>query len=130
MRLPLGLQDPSDGGRSPRPVRGFYLQLLPAGARQPVVLRAPGTGGLLPLGVEPSGTLQAAQRRQERAGIDLEHAARHLLDAAGNAESVHRLEAQRLENEHVERALNDVGVVRVHASTARAWTIRYRAHIL
>jgi hypothetical protein len=32
-----------------------------------------------------------------------------LLDAAGDAEAMHRLEAQRLEDQHVERALDHVG---------------------
>ena len=79
--------------------------------------------GLPPFGVEPSGALQPLQRRQQRAGIDLEDAARDLLDAPGDAEAVHRLETERLEDEHVERALDDVGIRFVHR------TRRYAAHL-
>ena len=72
-------------------------------------LRPARIGRLLPLGVEPAGAFQALQGRQERPGVDLEHAAGDLLDAPSDAEAVHRLEAERLEDEHVERALDDVG---------------------
>jgi hypothetical protein len=37
-----------------------------------------------------------------------------LLDPAGDAEAVHRLDAQRLQDEHVEGALDQVGVRLVH----------------
>jgi hypothetical protein len=37
-----------------------------------------------------------------------------MLDAAGDAEAVHRLEAERLQDQEVEGALNDVGGRLVH----------------
>ena len=97
---------------------GLDLELFPAGARERVELRAARVLRLAPLGVEPARALQPLERGEERAGIDLEHAARDLLDAPRDAEAVHRLEAERLEDEHVERALDDIGVRLVHAKTA------------
>ena len=85
-----------------------------SGAREAVVLRASRVGCLTPFGFEPSSALQTIQRGEQRARVDLEHTPRDLLDPAGDAEPVHRLEAQRFEDEHVERALNDVGFGSVH----------------
>src|SRR5262249_13385698 len=48
------------------------------------------------------------------ARVHLEDAARDLFDAARDAEAVHRLEAERLEDQHVERALDDVGRRKLH----------------
>ena len=70
--------------------------------------------GLPPLRVEPPGTLEALQGGEQGAGVDLEDVARDLLDAPRDAEAVHRLEAERLEDQHVQRALNDVGGWFVH----------------
>src|SRR5438067_1287564 len=108
MLLPLGLQQPRDGGGAARPLGGLDRQLLSAGARQRIEPRAPRVLGLPPFAVHPAGAFQPLQRHQQRAGIHLEHAAGHLLDAARDAEAVHWLEAERLQNEHVERALDDV----------------------
>jgi hypothetical protein len=55
------------------------------------------------------------KRRQQRARIDLEDAARHLLDSTRDAEPVHRLEAEGLQNQHVEGALDHIGGRSVHA---------------
>ncbi len=96
--------------------------LLPARVHR-VDLRAPRVLGLAPFGVEPAGALEPLQRRQQRSGVDLEDAARDLLDTPRDAEAVHRLEAERLEDEQVERALNDVGVGFVHAETVSSLTM-------
>jgi hypothetical protein len=45
------------------------------------------------------------KRREERARLDLESSARDLLDAPRDAEAVHLAERERLQYEHVERAL-------------------------
>src|SRR6185503_19266346 len=87
------------------------LELAAARARQRVVLRAPGVRRIAPFGVEPAGTLEALQRGEEGAGIHLEHAARDLLDPPADAEAVQRPEAQRLEDQHVQGPLDDVGVL-------------------
>ena len=46
----------------------------------------------------------------ERSLVDLEHAARHLLNALADAPAVHRFEGDGFEDQQVERALKDVGV--------------------
>ena len=70
--------------------------------------------GLAPVGIHRSGALQTLQRGEQRAWVDPEHTARDLLHAPRDTVAVHRLEAQRLENEHVERALDDVCGCFVH----------------
>ena len=54
------------------------------------------------------------ERREQGPGIHFEDSARHLLDAARDAEPVHRLQAERLENQHVQRALDYVRIRLVH----------------
>jgi hypothetical protein len=61
---------------------------------------------LAPLGIQPTYALQPLERCEERPGIHFEDAARYLLNAAGNAEAVHGFKAERLENQHVQRALD------------------------
>src|SRR5881392_481597 len=113
----LRVQQTRDRLRAACPVRRLDLELLAPLARQLVVPRAPRVLRLAPFGVEPPRPLEPLERGQQRPRIDLEHAARHLLHATRDAEAVHRLEADGLEDEHVERALNDA-VVR-HAGTIR-----------
>ena len=74
---------------------------------------------LPPRGVQPAGALQALQRGQQRAGIDLEGAAGDLLDAARDAEAVQGRQAQRLEDQQVQGALDDVRVGAVYSGTVR-----------
>jgi hypothetical protein len=111
------VEEPRDGRRAPGPAGGLDLELLSARARERVELGPPGVLALAPLGVEPPGPLQPLQRGEERARVHLEHAARDARNAPGDAEAVHRLEAQRLADEHVQRALDDVGAGFVHDAT-------------
>ena len=104
-------------GGAARPLRRLVLELPLAGARERVEPRAARVLRGAPLGVEPAGALQPLERGEQRPGVDLEDAARDLLDAPRDAEAVHRLQAQRLEDEQVERALDDVGRGLVHAAT-------------
>src|SRR5690606_12143191 len=102
-----------------RPVRGLGLELRPPGARESIVLGAAGVLGAAPLGVEPSRALEAMDRGEQRARVALEDAARDLLDAAGDAEAVERLETEGLEDQQVQGALDHVGVGRVGHGTER-----------
>ena len=90
--------------------------------------------GLTPFRVEPALSLQPLQRDEERAGIHLEHPARDLLDAPSDPEAVHRLKAECLEDEQVERALNDVGALGggglAHGRFRVARSLRMGHHIL
>jgi hypothetical protein len=105
-RLSLHLQQPRDRRCPPIPVRRFNLQLLPPGTSQRIELRPPRVVRLPPLRIQPAHAFEALKRRQQRTGIDLEHTARHLLDAPRDPEPMHRFETERLQDEHVESALN------------------------
>jgi hypothetical protein len=52
--------------------------------------------------------LEAVQRRIERSLLDREHVAGELQDALRDAPSVKRLARERLEDQQVERALEQV----------------------
>src|SRR5436190_4286361 len=120
MTLRFGFQQARDGAGAAVPVGGRDLELPPAPARQRVDAGATRIFGLAPLGVDEAAALEALQRRQQRTGVDLEDAARDLLDPPRDPEAVHRLETERLEDEHVERAGYEVGIdagVVAHAAT-------------
>src|SRR5262249_19241914 len=105
---------PGDGRGAPCPLRRFHLELLPARACERVKPGAARVLGLSPFSIEPSRARQPLQRGKKRSRVHLEYAARDLLHPAGDAEAVHRLQTQGLENEHVQRALNHVCVRFVH----------------
>src|SRR5512144_1450103 len=100
----LGLEQPGDGAGAAVPVCGLGVELFAAGTGEAVELRAAGVLRVTPLGVEPAGALESLEGGEERPRIDLEDAARDLFDSTRDAEAVERLEAQRLEDEHVQRA--------------------------
>src|SRR6185437_8801852 len=122
MGLPFGVEEACHRGRAALPVGRLHLELLPAGAREPIVSGPARVFGLPPLGVEPAGAFESLEGGEQGAGIDPEHPARDLLDAAADAVAVHRLETQRLEDEQVERALDDIGVRLLHERSR--WVVR------
>ena len=94
-----------DGGGQAAPLRGLSDQPLAAGFRQLIEPRlAIGVRGA-PFGPDPFPRFEALQRRIERAVIDDQRLRRLILDGAGNALAMLRTVDQRLEDEHVERAL-------------------------
>src|ERR1039458_3616251 len=114
----LSFEEPGDRAYAQRP-RGrlaFELPTTPPGeAVEPgaaIVVR------LSPLGVEHAFALEPLKRQEQRSGIDPKDTARMLLDAARNPEAMHRLQAQRLEDEHVQRALDDIGRYVGHVRSA------------
>src|SRR5262245_46562192 len=64
--------------------------------------------GDLPLGSNQVLTFEAVERGIQRSLPQLEDVLRPLFDAFGDAPSMHRLELQRLEHQHVEGPLQDV----------------------
>ncbi len=85
----------------------------PAGGGQRVVFRAPVVLGRAPLALDQAVALETAEGGEERPGVDLERAVADLLEAHADAVAVHRLERQRFENQHVQRALHErAGLVR------------------
>ena len=84
----------------------------PAGRGERVELRLALVVALAPFGGDQALVLEPVERRIERALRDLQGVAGDLLDAEQDAVAVQRLERHRLENQHVERARQQVGLVR------------------
>ena len=82
-----------------RPSRGQLVVLRPA-----VVL------GRLPLAGDQPVALQTPQGGEQRSGVHLKHAFADLLEAYTDAVPVHRLERERLQDEHVQGALHQVAL--------------------
>src|SRR5262249_10131526 len=61
-----------------------------------------------PLGLDELLSLESMERGIDRAGVDLEHAARGGVDHLNEAIAVARTPAQRLKDDEVERALEDL----------------------
>ena len=59
-------------------------------------------------GADPAASLEAVERRVQRSFLDLQDVVGDLLEPARNGVAVHGAPAQRLENENVERALEQV----------------------
>ena len=85
-------------------------------ARQRVVPPAAIVLGDFPFGSNQALAFEPVERGIERALTQLQHALGPLLDAFGHAPPVHRLELQRLENQHVERALEEIASVLRHVA--------------
>ena len=86
-------------------------QLLPAGSRQPVILRALLVLGQPPLGLDPALSFEAVQRGVERAVVDLQLFLRQVGDGDADAMSVLRPPLERAQHQHVQRALQQLDSV-------------------
>ena len=53
---------------------------------------------------------------KQRTGIDLKYAPADLLNAPSNPMRMHRLQGKRLQDEHIERALNEPRIFVRHAT--------------
>src|SRR6185436_14977252 len=109
MVLSGSLEEQADGRRQPLPRVELAFELLPPIAGQAVDLGGASTLGLLPLRRDPSLVLEAVQRGIERSLSDRELLAGEGLDALGDRPAVQRLARDRLEDEQVEGALQQVG---------------------
>src|SRR5262249_35642513 len=107
--LLLRLEHPSHGEHDAGPVLLLDLELAPAGRGEAVRLDAVPVGRFAPLPDDVPLLLEAMGRREERARLDLERAARDLRDALGDREAVPRLEGQGAEDEEVEGSLQQFG---------------------
>src|ERR1035437_1329119 len=113
-----GFEEPGDRAYAQRPRGRLAFELPPTLPGKAVELGAAIVVGLSPLGVEHAVALEPLKRQEQRSGIDPKDTARMLLDAARNAEAVHRLQAQCLEDEHVQGALDDIGRYVGHVHSA------------
>src|ERR1041384_1464000 len=117
-----------DGGGEPLPLIDFVLELLAPRLREGVELGLAARLVLLPLGLDEPLMLQPMERGIQRPLLDLQHVARRRLDALGNRPAVARLGGQRLQNEHVERALNEIG--RAHGGIVGTGVIPRRSTMM
>jgi len=94
-----------------------------AGRRDAVEPRPPIACGRLPAGGDPPGMLHSMQRRVQRSFLDAQSVAGNLLNSRGDAVAVVRLEAEDLEDEQVERALQRVGIPAGSAHTLDVYAL-------
>src|SRR5450432_1134199 len=99
------------------PFFGFAVEPLSARFRQTVIFCAPAVLRSLPLALDQPGALQALQRDKQRTCIHAKNTLTDLLDPHRNPESMHRLQRQRFQNQHVQRALHQVARFLRHQST-------------
>src|SRR5512138_207933 len=102
------LEDAEDRRRVLAPRRGLGAKLLAAAGREAVELRLPIVLAHAPLGFDGPGALEAVERLVEGGILDLEHAARALLDPPRDPIPVHGSPRERLEYEDVERPVQEV----------------------
>ena len=101
-------EDESDDVGVFRPARQLRRELLASARTQAIELCFAVFLGVAPFGVEPALLFHAMERGIEGAFFDLELVACGLLDPAENGESVHRSPGERLEDEQVEGAADEV----------------------
>src|SRR5262245_30890665 len=104
----LKTHERGDGARETVPVSGFDLELLSAGACERIELRPAIVLARPPLGADPAFLLELVEGGIEGAVADLEDVGRQLLEPQPEGPAIHRFEREHLENEEVQRALNEV----------------------
>ena len=109
--LPRWAQDGRHGLHNPNPAGLFGGQLLFARYGQTVDLGALLILGNFPLRGDPSLPFQAVQRRIERSGIDPQNLAGIGPDRLTDAVTMPRTPLQGLQNEQIERALQELDPV-------------------
>src|SRR5687768_12102401 len=107
-RSALRGEDETDCADEAVPGGELLTQGASSGGGEPIILCAPAVLGNAPLRVDPAALLQPDQRRVDGALAYLQRILRELLDAVGESPSVHRRQRECLEDEQVERALQDL----------------------
>src|SRR5690242_2311701 len=123
------LEQQADRGGKALPGRQLAVQLLPAVARQTVHLRRASLVGRFPLRDDPALAFEPVQGGIERPLADRQLVIRERLYALDDRPAVERSASERLENEEIERALEEIGGFR-HDLTRipRPSTMRYLDH--
>src|SRR5262245_44625373 len=101
--------DRGDGRRETPPVRALAIELLPTGPGQLVELCPPPQVAGFPLRRDPALLLELVQRRIERSVADLQRVAGDLAEPLADRPAMHRPEREDLQDQKVQRALNEVG---------------------
>ena len=95
--------------------RGLGAELFPALGGELVVLGFAVVLGESPLGLEPAALLHAVEGGVERALFDLESLVGGLADPGGDGVAVSRPPREGLEDQEVERALEEIEIDGRHA---------------
>src|SRR5262245_43899982 len=111
-----------DGCREPIPVGALLLELPAPEARQRIEARVAAGVGRRPRRAEPAALLEAMQRRIERPLLHLHDVAGHLLQPPRDRVAVDRTERDDFQDQHVERALQEVGFRAVCRHTKTLYT--------
>src|SRR5262249_55712813 len=117
--LDASVNDLGDGARVQIPARHASAEMRAPSGGERVVLRTPLVLGEPPLRFDEAAMLHAMQCRIQRAVFDLEYLVRGLANPSRDAEPVHRPPRERLENHHIERALQQLEVRRRSGSLGR-----------
>ena len=83
--------------------------MTPAEARERIEFRATIVLRCFPLGGNPALLLQLVQSGIERAIADLQHISGDLFEALADGKTVERLERENFQQQHVQRALDQIG---------------------
>ena len=102
------LQNSSDGAHHPFPLSCFRRELLSAGARELIETCAAIELGRAPFRLDEALPFQSLQGRIQRAVIDEEIFFGGALNSYSDAVPMTRTKDQRLENQHVQSALEEL----------------------
>ena len=87
---------------------GFRFELTLAGFGEGVIFCPPLVLRIAPGGLEPAGFFHAVESRKERSRFHVEGALGDLIDPVRNAEAVERLCRQGLQDQEMERTLQEI----------------------
>src|SRR5262245_14613947 len=101
--------DAGNGAGEAFPFGGLAVERALPGARERVELGAPPVLGDFPLGAQPALLLELVKCGIERAVADTQVIARYLAQPLADGPGVQRFERDNLEEQEVERALDEIG---------------------
>src|SRR6185437_5759317 len=101
------LENGGEGAGEPFPLVALRGELFAAGVGERVDAGAAAGIGVLPRGADESALFEPVERGIERAGVDVQHVAGHCLYALREIVAVGRLGAEHLEDDQVQRALEE-----------------------
>src|SRR5262249_19485467 len=104
------------------PICRLFFQTATATATERIESRPTIALSGAPLGKNPALQLQTLQRRVERTLLHAEHAIGNLPQTLGNGPAVHRLQGQSLQDQKIQRALQEVHAL-THGDYCRRSTI-------
>src|SRR4051812_29031991 len=102
--LMSALQDQRHRRGEALPLVDLFTERSAALPRDGVVARASVVLGVLPVALDVAAMFEPLERGIERALVDLQPAARDLLDAEPNSPAVHRFQGERFQDQQVDAA--------------------------